>query len=166
MQNLISDHHEAFPADCFPLEALEVLRSFDGQTLTAATYYLWLHPDSSGQIQYQFLYCLELLFGAQDTLLLAADEHTMAIRVTNAAELIKTAENVQKINGQPLIQRATATHLPLWTPAQGQTLEGIRLSRRAADGYYSNDALLLDFGGHRILVSLSEKEGLSVSIYE
>jgi hypothetical protein len=62
------------------------------------------------------------------------------------------------------MQRVSAGAFPLWQPAIGHPLEGIRLSK-TEQGFYLNDALLLDFGFRKIAVQLSLKDGLEIGEY-
>ena len=160
MENLAQpDDHT--PPDCFRLEELETFQSFEGQLLADVNYYLWLNQTDDDAIPYRFLYTLELVFDSNDSLLLSSGEDSEAIRVIAAETLLETARQLQQLHGKISIQRLSAGAQPLWQPAIGKTLEGIRLSRNEA-GFYLNDALLLDFGKRRILVQLSEKEGLEI----
>jgi hypothetical protein len=59
-------------SDCFQQEEIEVLKSFDGQTLTYVAYYVWMHAAQSGEAGPGFLLCLELIFEDQNTLLLTS----------------------------------------------------------------------------------------------
>lgn len=160
MENL-AQPDDYTPPDCFRLEELETFQSFEGQLLADVNYYLWLNQADDDAIPYRFLYTLELVFDSNDSLLLSSGEDSEAIRVIAAETLLETARQLQRLHGKISIQRLSAGAQPLWQPAIGKTLEGIRLSRNEA-GLYLNDALLLDFGKRRILVQLSEKEGLEI----
>jgi len=46
------------PPDCWQLDELTVLQSFDHQTLAEVNYYLWRHIDSTKAGVHQFLYFL------------------------------------------------------------------------------------------------------------
>lgn len=153
------------PADCFTLEELQVLQSFEGQALAAVNYYLWLNLAEGEDLPYRFLYFLELIFENGDSLLLSSGEDSEAIRVSDAETLVNTARQLQELHGKVTIQRVSAGALPLWEPALGKTLAAIRLSKNE-EGFYYNDSLLLDFDTLAILVRLSGKEGLEVGIYD
>ena len=160
MENLSQPDDYTSP-DCFRLEELEVFQSIEGQLLADVNYYLWLNQADDGAIPYRFLYALELVFDSNDSLLLSSGEDSEAIRVIAAETLLETARQLQQLHGKISIQRVSAGAQPLWLAAIGKMLEGIRLSRNDA-GLYLNDALLLDFGKRRIMVRLSEKEGLEL----
>ena len=160
MENL-AQPDDYTPPECFGLEELETFQSFESQLLADVNYYLWLNQADDGAIPYRFLYTLELVFDSNDSLLLSSGEDSEAIRVITAETLLETARQLQRLHGKISIQRISAGAQPLWQPAIGKILEGIRLSRNDA-GLYLNDALLLDFGKRRILVQLSEKEGLEI----
>jgi len=162
MENL-AQPDDYTPPECFGLEELETFQSFESQLLADVNYYLWLNQADDGAIPYRFLYTLELVFDSNDSLLLSSGEDSEAIRVITAETLLETARQLQRLHGKISIQRISAGAQPLWQPAIGKILEGIRLSRNDA-GLYLNDALLLDFGKRRILVQLSEKEGLEIAM--
>ena len=156
---------DSTPTGFFKLEELQTLQSFEGQILVDTNYYLWLNQsgDEAGK-PYRFLYALELIFDTGEALLLCSSEDSENLLVINAATLLNIAESLRDLNGAISIQRITAGSLPLWAPAINQVLEGIRLSR-GEGGLFLNDALLLDLGELRVLVALSEREGLVLSIY-
>lgn len=153
------------PPDCFRLEELEALQSVENQTLVDVNYYLWLNQAETDEAPYRFLYYLELVFDDQSTLLLTSGDDSEAIRVSDAEALVKTAEALRRLHGKVIIQRVNAGNLPLWHGLIGQTLEAVRLSRNEEE-LYRNDALLLDFGGRKVLVQLSDKEGLLVGNWQ
>ena len=154
------------PPDCFRMEELEIFQSFENQVLVDINYYLWLNQaESEAETPLRFLYALELVFDSNETLLLSSGEDTEAIRLIDAASLVDTARQLQALHGKVLIQRVSAVAQPLWQGAAGKLLEGIHLSRNEA-GLYRNDAMLFDFGSKRILLQLSEREGLELGEYE
>jgi len=152
------------PPDCFRLEELEQLQSFENQILTDVTYYFWINQAEQEEAPYRFLFFLELIFGDQRSLLLTSGEDTEAVRVSDAEELVKTAETLRTLHGKIVIQRVMATSFPLWEKVQGKLLAHVRLSKNE-QGLYANDALLLDFTEQKILVRLSAREGLEVGTY-
>ncbi len=162
------DHHphqqDPTPSDCFRLEELEQLQSFENQALDEVNYYFWINQAEQETAPYRFLFFLELIFGDQRSLLLTSGEDSETIRVSDAEELVKTAEALRALHGKIVIQRVVATSFPLWTGVQGKTLAGIRVSKNE-QGLYANDALLLDFTEQKILVRLSAREGLEVGNY-
>lgn len=161
-------HHDehATPPDCFRMEELEQFQSFENQALVDVNYYLWLNQaEGEEDTPLRFLYALELLFESNEALMLSSGEDTTAIRLINAASLVDTAKQLQALHGKVLIQRISAGAQPLWQGAIGKVLEGINLSKNE-EGLYHNDALLFDFGNKRILLRLSEREGLELSPYE
>lgn len=157
--------HRHTPPDCFRMEALEVFQSFENQPLVDVNYYLWLNQPEDGSVPYRFLYFLELAFESGQSLLLTSGEDSEAIQVSDAETLVKTARALQQLHGRISIQRVNAGAFPLWQPVVGQILSGIRLSKNE-EGFYHNDALLLDFGDSRILVQLSPKDGLEVGPWD
>jgi hypothetical protein len=149
-------------SDCFQQEEIEVLKSFDGQTLTYVAYYVWMHAAQSGEAGPGFLLCLELIFEDQNTLLLTSGENSLAIAVTTPAQFVQLAEKLRQINGKPVVQRIAALQQPLWQAAIGQPLKSILLSPHPDHAYYSNDALVFDFGFQRIYLHIGAKEGLEL----
>ena len=158
-------HTDHTPPDCFRLEELQAFQSFEGEQLDDVNYYLWLNQSEEEGLPFRFLYALECLFDNQEALLLSVDEESTAMRVVDAETLVKTVEGLQPLHGKISLQRVNAGSFPMWAPAVGQKLEAIRLTR-TEEGLYLNDALLLDFGEHSVLVRLSLKEGLEILNYE
>lgn len=157
---------DATPPDCFRIEELETFQSFENQTLVEVNYYLWLNqPGDEEDTALRFLYALELLFESNETLMLSSEEDTAAIRLIDAGSLVDTAKQLQELHGKVLIQRISAGAQPLWQGAVGKILEGIHLSRNE-QGLYHNDAMLFDFGSKRVLLRLSERDGLELAPYE
>ena len=156
--------HQATPPDCFRLEELEVLQSFEGKTFIDVNCYLWLNQGTDETLPYRFIYYVELIFDDNSVLLFTSGEDSEAIRLGKVEELVATAEALRKLHGVISIQRVHAGSFPLWLPVQDQSLEAIRLSKQT-EGFYLNDALLLDFGVHQVLLRLSEKEGLELIPY-
>lgn len=152
------------PPECFRLEDLEIFQTFENQTLVDVNYYLWLHQPDEGTAPHRFLYTLELVFDTPGSLLLSSGDDSEAIRIITATDLLETSHRLQQLHGKPSIQRIAAGIQPLWREVVGKTLGDIRLSRNEA-GLFLNDALLLDFTDHRILVRLAEKDGLLVGEY-
>lgn len=150
------------PPECFRMEELEMFQSFENQTLVDVNYYLWLNRgESEEELPIRFLYALELLFESNESLMLSSGEDSEAIRIINAESLVNTARQLQELHEKVLIQRVSAVAQPLWEGVAWKVLEAIHLSRNEA-GLYLNDAVLLDFGSKRILVRLSEREGLEL----
>lgn len=152
---------EQTPPDCFRIEELQVFQSFEGQSLTDVNYFLWVNQVQEGQALFRFLYALELLFEGDETLLLSSGEDSEMIRISSPAELVKTAEALRTLHNALTIQRFHAGSLPLWLPVLNRPLDAIRLSKNE-EGFYYNDALVLDFGEKRILIRLSDKDGLEL----
>lgn len=152
------------PPDCFRLEELEALQTFENQLLVQVNYYLWTDQAADSVSLRRFLFFLELVFDDQRSLLLSSGEDTEAIRVSSAETLVKTAEALRALHNRIVIQRVTAEELPLWAAVQGKILSAIQLSKNA-QGLYTNDALLLDFNDQQIIVRLSRQEGLEVGPY-
>jgi hypothetical protein len=153
--------HDVNAPDCFSLEALQTFQQFEGQVLTDLNYYFWINPGEAGEAAYRFLYFLEMIFDSNESLLLTCGDDSTAIRISEAAELVDTAKKLQALHHKIAIQRVSAGALPLWHPVIGTPLQAIRLSKNEA-GMYLNDAMLLDFEAHSIVVQLSRQEGLEI----
>ncbi|MFN0033924.1 MAG: hypothetical protein ACKVUS_02585 [Saprospiraceae bacterium] len=156
--------HDPTPADCFQQAELELFQSFESQTLETITYYLWHLNAGYGMrnAESAFLYALEMQFETGETLLLSSGESSEAIRAIAPESLLETARKLHELHDEALIQRMAANAQPLWQGAVGAALGGIQLSRHES-GLYRNDALLLDFGEKKILLQLSQKEGLELA---
>lgn len=152
------------PPGCFRLEDLEVFQSCEHRVLADVNYYLWLNRGSADSAPMRFLYCLELVFEEIPPLLLSSGDDSEGIVALAPEALIKTAQRLQTLHRQVSIQRVSAGAFPLWQPAVGQPLEGIRLSRHES-GLYLNDALLLDFGERQIVVQVGLNDGLELGVY-
>lgn len=148
----------AIPPDCFKQEEVEWLHSFEDQVLDRVQYYVW--GASAG-----FLFTLELIFESGEALLLSSGDDSEAICTINAEKLIKTAQKLQELHGEPVIQRIQANAQPLWQGALGKALQSVRLAKHD-NGLYRNDALVFDFSTRQILVQLSQKEGLELGEYD
>lgn len=159
-----SNQQDPTPPECFNLNELQTFQSFEGQILQDVYYYMWLNRQPEGEPSYRFIYYLELLFDSNESLLLTSGEDSDAIHVGQTDALLETAERLRALHGIISIQRVHAGNFPLWQSALVHPLEAIRLSRHES-GLYLNDALLLDFGRQRVLVQLSQREGLELSIY-
>jgi hypothetical protein len=155
---------DAMPPDCFLLEEIQELQAFEKQPLAHVNYYIWHHQAKPGEQPHRFLFALELIFEANESLLLSSGEDSGAIRLVTAENLVEAAEKLKRLHGKPLIQRIPASAQPQWRQVVGKTLQFIRLSHNEA-GLYLNDAVLFDFGERRILVRLSEREGLLTGEY-
>jgi len=152
------------PPDCFRLEELEQLQTFENQILEQVNYYFWINQSELDAPPYRFLFFLELVFADLRSLLLTSGEDSTAMRVSTADELVKTAEALRALHDKIIIQRVAAENFPLWEGVQGKILSAIQLSKNE-EGLYANDALLLNFDAQKILVRLSRKEGLEVGLY-
>jgi hypothetical protein len=153
------------PPDCFPVETLQVFQSLEGEQLSGVNYFLWLNRLDADAAPYRFLYMLELEFEGGRSLMLSSGDDSEAIVLASRAALEETARQLQELHGVVTIQQVNVSGYALWQGVTGRHLEAVRLSKNEA-GLYHNDALLLDFGTSRILVSLAEKEGLAVSAWE
>jgi hypothetical protein len=147
------------PPNCFKQAEVEAFQSFEGQRLETVNYYLWRASSKTS-----FLYSVELYFDNGETLLLSSGEDSEAIRIITPESLVKTAQNLQVLHSETVIQRIVANVQPLWRDVVGAVLQEIRLSRHES-GLYQNDALLLIFGEKQILLELAEKEGMVVGEY-
>ncbi len=153
---------EQTPPDCFRIDELQALQSFEHHLLADVNYYLWLNrAGDSSEIVYRFLYFLELIFEDNGSLLLTSGEDSTAIRVSDAEMLLHTARELQNLHSQVSIQRLNAGAFPLWQPAIGKNLAAINLPRHE-NGLFANDALQLDFGSHQLIIQLSQNEGLEI----
>ena len=150
---------DATPSEYFRLEEIQALLSFEKQQLSEVVYYVWHDQAEAGAQPHRFLYAIELVFDSGPSLLLSSGDDSEAIRVIQAEDLVDTAKKLQQIHGKAVIQRIPAGRQPQWRSVTGKSLENIRLARNEA-GLYLNDAVLLDFGEHRVLVKLNEREGL------
>jgi hypothetical protein len=160
----MSQEQESTPVDCFQLAELEVLQSFDGEVLSDVIYYVWMHkPWPGDHDNLGFLYCIELLFEPDRSLLLTCGEQSTAIQITNAQALVGVAKQLKEVNGNSVLTRIMAGAGSMWQTIMGQRLETIRLARHPESVYYANDAMIFDFGSKSILLKLGEKEGLELS---
>ncbi|MEI6410585.1 MAG: hypothetical protein WCR52_14440 [Bacteroidota bacterium] len=160
-----SNQQDPTPQGCFKIEELQTFQTFEGQILQDVYYYMWLNRQPEGEPSYRFIYYLELLFDSHESLLLTSGEDSDAIHVGHTEDLLGTAERLRELHGVITIQRVHAGNFPLWQPALVHPLEAIRLSKHES-GLYLNDALLLDFGRQQVLVQLSARDGLELSVYE
>jgi hypothetical protein len=153
------------PADCFRLEEMQTLRSFDGQVLQEVVYYTWTHATQSGAMQYQFLLCVEMAFESGERLLLSSGENSVSIQVIEAKQLVELARRLQEVHGQPVIHRFSADANSLWHKVLRHPLQSVQLSRHPGSDCYANDVVLFRFAQFPILVGLGIKEGLEISPY-
>lgn len=163
----MENHHhreDPTPPDCFRLEELEQMQTFENQVLSQVNYYFWINQAEADAPPNRFLFFLELVFEDLRSLLLSSGEDSEAIRVSSAEELVKTAEALRTLHNQIVIQRVAAEDFPLWTGIQGKILSAIRLAKNE-QGLYANEVLLLDFNDQKIMVRLSRQEGLEVGNY-
>ena len=150
------------PPGHFQLEEIQTLRSFEYLTLSGIDYYLWVNESQTGAGH--FLLALELRFESGPSLLLSSGEDSEGISVSSPEQLLEMASRLFQLNGKPVVQRLKRDEHPFWQPYLMKQLKAVRLSR-SDEGLYLNDALLLDFGGESVLVSLRpEQEGLSISV--
>jgi hypothetical protein len=151
------------PPGCFRQDVVILFQSFGNQVLAEVNYFLWLDvSDAPAERPYRFLYALELIFAEGGTLLLSSGEDSEAIQVITAEALVATASRLQALHGKPTLQRLLRSGQGVWEPVQGKSLTAIQLAP-TADGLYSSDALMLDFGATGIIVELPETgEGLEI----
>ena len=152
-QHLITPGH-------FQLAELNTLQSYENKVLADVWYYFRISRNQEGNLS-RFLYFLELIFDSAASLNFSSGEDTDSLEIVNAETVVQTALDLQAAHGETSIQRAHAGAYPLWESLIGTPLEGARLSKDE-NGLYFNDAVLLDFGPRRVLVSLSEREGLAL----
>lgn len=108
---------------------------------------------------------LKMIFEDDHPLLLTSGENSLAIVVTTPASMAQLAEKLQKVNHQPVIRRISAGQQPIWQELIGKVIRGIQLSRHSVLEGYANDVLLFDFEHRKVLLKLSDKEGLEVGIF-
>ena len=65
-----SHQDNASPPDCFRLEELEQMQSFEKQVLAQVNYYCWIDQAEADALPYRFLFFLELVFEDLRSLLL------------------------------------------------------------------------------------------------
>jgi hypothetical protein len=157
-------HEHSIPPDCFSLEEIQILQSYEQQRLERVTYYVWHNQAKPGALPHRFLYAIELVFDSGESLLLSSGEDSEAICLITAEQLVDTAHRLQQLHGKAVIQRILAQEQPLWRDVSGKTLQNIRLAKND-EGWYLNDAVLLDFNEYRVLVRLAEREGLLAGAY-
>jgi hypothetical protein len=157
-------HDDSTPPDCFLLEEIQALQSFEKQVLDGVNYYILHNQSEAGTMPHRFLYALELVFDSGEALILSSGDDSEAIHLLTAEQIVETAHRLQRMHGKPVIQRIAAGIQPVWREVVGKALQHIRLARNEA-GLYLNDATLLDFGEHRVLVRLNEREGLLAGAY-
>lgn len=149
----------AVPSDCFRQEEVEKFHAFSGKVLTAVNYFIWFNPDNQSQ---RFLYCIELLFNIEESLLLIVDDCEDTLRLIDIADFVSQAELLRHQNGgAAVVQQADPSGIAPWNSVVGSLLLGIRLTP-TENGLYSNDALLLDFVSGGIIIAVNDKGGLLV----
>lgn len=163
MENNAGQGH-SLPPDCFSLEEIQILQSYEQQRLERVTYYVWHNQAEPGALPHRFLYAIELVFDSGESLLLSSGEDSEAICLITAEQLVETAHRLQQLHGKAVIQRILAQAQPLWRDVAGKTLQNIRLAKND-EGWYLNDAVLLDFNEYRVLLRLAEREGLLAGAY-
>jgi hypothetical protein len=161
MENHTDSTHTHTPEGCFSLEALEVFQSFEGQILETVNYYLWVNEVGNDASPFRFLYFLELIFEQNETLILTSGEDSTNITITTAADLVDTANKLRDLNNRISIQRVLANPHQLWMDVIGTPLESINLTPNE-EKYYLNDSLMLDFGQKKIIIQLSQRDGLEL----
>ena len=157
-------HEHPMPSDCFSLEEIQILQSYEQQRLERITYYVWHNQAEPGALPHRFLYAVDLVFDSGESLLLSSGEDSEAIRLLTAEQLVDMAQRLQRLHGKAIIQRIPAQTQPLWRDVAGKTLQNVRLAKND-EGLYLNDAVLLDFEEYRVLVRLAEREGLVAGAY-
>jgi len=157
-------HDNPTPPDCFLLEEIQAMQSFEQQALESVNYYIWHNQTEAGVMPHRFLYAIELVFEARESLLFSSGDDSEAIRLITAESLVETARRLQAMHGKSVVQRIAVGVQPVWRDVVGKVLQHIRLARNEA-GLYLNDALLLDFDEHRVLIRLAEREGLLAGAY-
>lgn len=154
-------------AEQFSLEEIQIFQTFENQTFTGIDYYVWLQIETiQSAPAVQFLLALELRFDSGETLLLSSGEDSAAIRIISKEKLMEMAAGLFRIHNRPVIQRLTRDDQPLWIDCMGKRLNAIRLSKNP-EGFYLNDAVLLDFNSGQRLIALNPHgEGLIISLLD
>lgn len=148
---------QEIPDGHFTLSELEIFRQVENATLEGVDYYIWLDTEAEQPV-WRFLLAIELRMGEAGSVIVSAGEDTDAVRVIQQEELLKTAAALYKIHGKPVIQRASRDHQIPWNGLINSTLQAIRLSK-SEEGYYLNDALMLDFGDTGLIIALNQDGG-------
>lgn len=148
---------QEIPDGHFTLSELEIFRQVENATLEGVDYYIWLDTEAEQPV-WRFLLAIELRMGEAGSVIVSAGEDTDAVRVVQQEELLKTAAALYKIHGKPVIQRASRDHQIPWNGLINSTLQAIRLSK-SEEGYYLNDALMLDFGDTGLIIALNQDGG-------
>ncbi len=148
---------QEIPDGHFTLSELEIFRQIENATLEGVDYYIWLDTEAEQPV-WRFLLAIELRMGEAGSVIVSAGEDTDAVRVVQQEELLKTAAALYKIHGKPVIQRASRDHHIPWNRQINSTLQAVRLSK-SEEGYYLNDALMLDFGDTGLIIALNQDGG-------
>ena len=149
------------PDGFFKLEELQTFKSLQGEQLADVNYFFWHHASTP---EVQFLLFIEILFVSEHALILTSGEDTDALRIIEAMDLIQQARQLmERGNGEPAVRQLNASGSAIWMPLLGQKLQGIHLSKDPSNQLYVNDALLLQFEDHGVVVALNEKGGMGVS---
>ncbi len=148
---------QEIPDGHFTLSELEIFRQIENATLEGVDYYIWLDTEAEQPV-WRFLLAIELRMGEAGSVIVSAGEDTDAVRVVQQEELLKTAAALYKIHGKPVIQRASRDHQIPWNGLINSTLQAVRLSK-SEEGYYLNDALMLDFGDTGLIIALNQDGG-------
>lgn len=148
---------QEIPDGHFTLDELQAFQGAENAALEGVDYYIWLDTEA-GQPVWQFLLAIELRLGEAGSIIISAGEDTDAIRVIQPDALLKTASALFQIHGRPVIQRASRDHQAPWKDLMNRTLQAVRLSK-AENGYYLNDALMLDFGETSLVIALNQDGG-------
>lgn len=143
----------------FSQEEVETFHSFDGKVLTSVNYFIWVQPENK---QHRFLYCLELLFNIDESLLLMVDEDEDNLKIIGVSEFIAKASSLKERNGGiAVLQQADPSSIEPWKSVVGSLLLGVRLTA-GDEGLYTNDALLLDFVNKGVIVAINDNGGILV----
>lgn len=145
------------PDGYFTLGELEVFQRIENSMLEGVDYYIWLDADA-GQPEWKLLHAIELQLVGGESVILCAGEDTDAIRMVMQDELLRTASALYKIHGKPVLQRASRDHQSPWNNLMNTPILAVRLSR-GDEGYYLNDALMLDFGDTGLIIALNQEGG-------
>lgn len=147
------------PAAYFSQEEVETFHSFAGKVLTSVNYFIWVQPENKQQ---RFLYCIELLFNLDESLLVMVDEDEYNLKIVGVNEFIAKASSLKDQNsGIAVLQQADPSVIEPWKSVVGSLLLGVRLTA-GDEGLYTNDALLLDFVDKGVIVAINDNGGILV----
>ena len=148
------------PPDCFRLEELEAMRSFENATIQDVHYFICTNPAATGTESPAFLFAL-LLIATDKQLLFCSGEDSAALRIMDSDGLASVIRHFGGGGNASNVQRLSASKQAIWENVIGARIQAIQLSRHESN-LYRNDAVQLDFESQKIVLSLSEREGMAL----